>query len=171
MSLSPSRPHWTRLNVFLHWTIAVLIIGQWIEGEFMVDFWDGTLEGKALDQTTVLLGYSHIVLGTLVLVAAAVRLLDRFANGRPPHPEGEPSWASMLAKVTHGLLYAVLLVMPILGLAAWFTGNDDLAGYHTFLWNPLLALIGLHILGALAQHFWLKTGALKRMLPGVRHAS
>ncbi|RFC62006.1 cytochrome b [Fulvimarina endophytica] len=171
MSLDNSRTHWTRLNVFLHWTIVVLIIGQWIEGEFMVDFWDGTLEGHALDQLTVVLGYTHIVLGTLVLVAAAVRLLDRFVNGRPPHAEGEPTWALTLSKVTHVLLYAVLLVMPALGLAAWFTGNDDLAGYHTLLWNPLLALIGLHILGALAQHFWFKTGALKRMLPGIRHAS
>ncbi|MCK5933829.1 MAG: cytochrome b [Fulvimarina manganoxydans] len=171
MSINASRAHWTGLNVFLHWTIVVLVIGQWIEGEFMSTFWDGTLDGKTLDQTTVFLGYTHIVFGTLILVAAAVRLLDRIVNGRPPHPEGEPTWAAMLAKVTHVLLYAVLLVMPILGLAAWFTGNDELASYHATLWNPLLALIGLHVVGALAQHFWFKTGALKRMLPGVRHSA
>lgn len=169
MAATRDRSDWTALNVFLHWTIVVLIVAQWIEGEFMVEFWDGTLEGKALDQITILLGYTHIVFGTFVLVAAAIRLLDRFVNGRPPHPENEPTWATLLARLTHGLLYAVLLAMPILGLAAWFTGSDDLAGYHTFLWNPLLALIGLHVVGALAQHFWFRTGALKRMLPRMRH--
>ena len=171
MPVSGHRTHWTSLSVFLHWSIVVFVIAQWIEGEFMADFWDGTLDGKALDQSTIILGYTHIVLGTLVLVAAAVRLLDRFVNGRPPHPENEPTWASILARVTHALLYAVLLGMPVLGIAAWFTGSDAIAGYHAFFWNPLLALIGLHIAGALAQHFWFRTGALRRMLPGVRHTA
>ncbi|MBO0904282.1 cytochrome b [Jiella sonneratiae] len=169
MPATPRPSHWSSLNVFLHWTIVVLLVCQWIEGEFMSDFWDATLEGRGVDQTTTVLGYGHIVIGTLVLVAAALRLVDRFVSGRPPHDAADPTWALGLAKVTHFLLYAVLLAMPLLGLAAWFTGNDALAGYHAFLWNPLLALVGLHVLGALAQHFWFRSPALKRMIPGLRH--
>lgn len=171
MSATAHPAAWSRLNVFLHWTIVVLIICQWIEGEFMSHFWDATIDGKAADQTTVILGYSHIVIGTFILVAAALRLIDRFTHGRPPHDADEPQWASMLARVTHFLLYAILLVMPVLGLAAWFTGNDTIAGYHTFLWNPLLAIIALHIVGALTQHFWFRSPALKRMIPGLRHSA
>lgn len=171
MSNTPRPATWSRLNVFLHWTIVVLVLCQWIEGEYMADFWDATLEGGSIGTTTAVLGYGHIVLGTLVLVAAALRLIDRYTHGRPPHDAQEPKWASLLARVTHFLLYTVLLVMPVLGLAAWFTGNDALAGYHAFLWNPLLALIGLHIVGALAQHFWFRSPALKRMLPGLRQSA
>ena len=171
MSATARPAAWSRLNVFLHWSIVVLIIAQWIQGEFMADFWDATLEGKTVDQTTTVLGYSHIVIGTFILVSAALRLIDRFTHGRPPHVTEDPEWATMLAKVTHGLLYAVLFAMPILGLTAWFTGNDDIAGYHAFLWNPLLAIIALHIVGALAQHFWFHSPALKRMIPGLRHSA
>ena len=171
MPSSPSRSDWSRFNVFLHWTIVVLILCQWIEGEYMSHFWDATLEGEAIDQISVILGYSHIVIGTLVLVAAVLRLIDRYVAGRPAHDAGEPQWAQLLAKTTHVLLYVILLLMPVLGLVAWFTGNDDIAGYHAFLWNPLLAIIALHVAGALAQHFWFRSPALKRMIPGLRHSA
>ncbi|NDW04772.1 cytochrome b [Jiella pacifica] len=171
MSASARPAAWSRLNVFLHWSIVVLIVCQWIQGEFMAEFWDATLEGEAVNQTTTVLGYSHIVIGTLILVAAAMRLIDRFTHGRPPLDADEAQWAVMLAKVTHFLLYALLFLMPVLGLVAWFTGNDDIAGYHAFLWNPLLAVIGLHVVGALAQHFWFRSPALKRMIPGIRHST
>mgnify|MGYP005993838291 CR=1 FL=1 len=107
----------------------------------------------------------------LVLIAAAIRLADRFTHGRPPLDADEPQWAAMLARMTHVLLYALLFAMPILGLTAWFTGNDAIAGYHAFLWNPLLAVIALHVLGALTQHFWFRSPALKRMIPGIRHSA
>lgn len=168
MSSTANRAHWTGLSVFLHWTIVVLIVGQWIEGDFMSHLWDARLVAESVDQRTVFLGYTHIVFGTFILVSAAVRALDRIINGRPPHSENEPYWASILARMTHLLLYGVLLLMPILGLAAWFSGDDQIASYHTFFWNPLLVLVGLHVIGALAQHFWLKSKALKRMVPGVR---
>jgi len=163
---------WSRLNVALHWLIVVLIIVQYLESEFMVSLWDGTLEGKTVSSTTTILGWTHIVLGSTILAAAVLRLLDRFLiHGRPPHSEGDPTWALWLAKVTHALIYTVLIVMPILGLTAWFTGNDTLAGYHTFLWTPLLVLIGVHIAGALAQHFVFRSDALRRMVPMMKSPS
>lgn len=171
MPSAPHRTEWSRFNVFLHWAIVVLILGQWIEGEYMSHFWDATLEGEAVDQTAVILGYGHIVIGTLVLVAAVLRLIDRFVAGRPAHDADEPQWTILLGKTTHVLLYALLLLMPVLGLVAWFTGNDDIAGYHVFLWTPLLAIIALHVVGALAQHFWFRSPALKRMIPGLRHSA
>ncbi|HDZ74890.1 MAG TPA: hypothetical protein ENH55_19370 [Aurantimonas coralicida] len=166
MKAKSSPAGWSLLNIAMHWLIVVLIIVQYLESEFMVSLWDGTLEGKAVSFRTTILGWTHIVLGSAILVAAAIRLLDRFfIHGRPAHSDAEPNWALWLAKVTHAMLYIVLILMPILGLAAWFTGNDTLAGYHTFLWTPLLVLIGLHIVGALAQHFLFRSDALRRMVP------
>lgn len=172
MKAKSSPAGWSRLNVSLHWLIVVLIIVQYLESEFMVSLWDGTLEGKAVSSTTTILGWTHIVLGSTVLAAAVLRLIDRFLiHGRPPHADGDPTWAVWLAKVTHALIYTVLILMPILGLAAWFTGNDTLAGYHTFLWTPLLVLIGVHISGALAQHFVFRSDALRRMVPTMKSPS
>ena len=173
-SSQSSSSDWSRLSVFLHWLIVALIIGQWLEGEYMISLWDGTLEGKPISTTTNILGTTHIVFGSVILAAAVVRLLDRFVNGRPPYKDRsdrEPNWATSLAKITHVLLYAIIIVMPVLGLAAWFTGSDTIAGYHTLLWNPLLAVAGLHICGALAQHFYFRTKALARMVPMLKSQS
>ncbi|MEC5324771.1 cytochrome b [Aurantimonas sp. A3-2-R12] len=172
MNAKSSPAGWSRLNVAMHWLIVVLIIVQYLESEFMVSLWDGTLEGKAVSSTTTILGWTHIVLGSAILVAASIRLLDRFfIHGRPSHSEGEPDWAMWLAKFTHALLYVVLILMPVVGLTAWFTGNDTLAGYHTVLWTPLLVLIGVHIAGALAQHFVFRSDALRRMVPMMKSPS
>ena len=137
----------------------------------MVGLWRATLRGNAVSLVDSVLGWSHIALGTTILLAALARLVDRVVHGRPPEPRGQPAWVEWLAKATHSLIYVILLAMPVLGLAAWFTGSRDLADYHTVLWTPLLVLIGVHIAGALAQHFAFRTDALRRMVPYWRTSS
>ncbi len=171
MNDTASNAGWSRLNISLHWLIVILILAQWIEGDYMRGLWDATLDDKAISSTTSILGYTHIVAGSFILAAALVRLLDRLVNGRPAYSTQDPNWATWLAKTTHVLLYLIIIAMPILGLAAWFTGNDDIAGYHTLLWNPLLVVAGLHICGALAQHFVFKSNALARMVPRLKAPS
>ena len=163
-STAPRRAHWTRLSVILHWLIVILVLVQFLDHESMVALWDGTLDAKPIDPTDVTFGWVHIIAGSVILMSAAARLLDRIWRGRPPHSDREPNWATVVAKITHGLIYAILLVMPTAGLVAWFTGNDDIAGIHTFFWTPLLILIGLHVVGALAQHFYFKTDALRQIV-------
>ncbi|WP_158555093.1 cytochrome b [Fulvimarina endophytica] len=161
------RTGWTRLNVLLHWAVVLLILAQWIEAEWMETLWDSVTEGEQIGTTGLVLGYTHIVCGTFILAAALVRLLDRFVNGRPPYPASNPSWTMWLSKITHFGLYGIIIVMPALGLAAWWTGNDEFAHWHTRLWDPLLILAGLHILGALAEHFYFRTDSLAKMVPGL----
>ncbi|MBP0616950.1 cytochrome b [Jiella mangrovi] len=168
MSLSAPRSQgWSTLSVVLHWTIVLLIIIQFIDHEWMSEMWRATRRATPIDATTETWGWVHIIAGTLVLVAALVRLWDRFSHGRPPYPEGEPSWASWIAKVTHALIYAILILMPIAGLVAWFGGIGAAGGIHELMWTPLLVLIALHVVGALTHQFWFKTGVLKRIfVPG-----
>ncbi|TFF20716.1 cytochrome b [Jiella endophytica] len=164
---APRSTGWSSLSVALHWTIVVLIIVQFIDHEWMVDMWRATRRGTEIDAATETWGWVHIIAGTLVLVAALVRLWDRFAHGRPPYPAEEPTWASWLARITHGLIYAILILMPIAGLVAWFLVIGEAGEVHELMWTPLLILIGLHVVGALAQQFWFKTNVLKRIfVPG-----
>lgn len=161
--LSPKR--WTKLNVTLHWLIVLLIIVQFLESDFMIALWDSVTEGKAITATGRLLGWVHIVVGTSILVAAGLRLLDRLLHGRPERSVRDPGWAVGLSSATHALIYVTLLAIPILGLAAWFTGSDTLAGYHTLLWTPLMVLVGLHLAGVAWQQFVIKSDALHLMAP------
>lgn len=160
---TPHRAGWTPLNVLLHWLIVVLLVVQYLASESMETLWDATTEGAPLTADAHFYGWVHIVTGSVILAAAALRLIDRLRHGRPPHSAAGPAWAQWVAKVTHAAMYAILLLMPALGLAAWLSGNDTIAQLHTWLWTPLLVLIGLHVVGALAQHFYFRTDALRQM--------
>ena len=164
MAATHTRSHWSRLSITLHWLVVVLIIVQFLDHEYMVGLWDKMMDHAQPDQAVVIGGYIHIIAGVFILVGAAVRALDRVMNGRPPYPASDPTWATWLAKISHFLIYAILILMPALGLLAWYTGNDSYAGYHTFFWTPLLVLIAIHVVGALAQHFYFKSDALTRMV-------
>lgn len=164
---TPEAPtRWTRLNIALHWLIVVLVTVQYFIGDWMYDFFEGGLEGKAMDSTTVALGYLHMAVGLLILLAALLRIWDRFTHGRPAPQANEPNWAVVLARVSHFALYALLVVMPIAGLTAWLLGNEWIGGQHALASKVLLGIIALHVLGALANHFWFKTDALRNMMPG-----
>lgn len=158
------RAGWTTLSIVLHWLIVLLIIGQLINHEWMVDMWRAVRHGTEVDVETAVFGWTHVWLGGLVLLAAAVRIGDRYFRGRPAYPAGEPNWATWLAKITHFLIYAILILMPVAGAAAWFGGIGGAARFHTLMWTPLLVLIGLHVAGALTQQFWFKTDVLKRIV-------
>ena len=158
---------WTALNIWLHWLIVVLVAAQYlITAEGMEKMWDAAEKGATDTGGLLTLGNAHIVLGTVILVAALIRLWDRFAQGRPPLSDGAPNWAHLLAKITHFALYWILIAMPIGGLLAWFLQNEFFAEAHHFASEVLIWVIALHVLGALANHFWFKTDALRRIMPG-----
>lgn len=154
---------WSRLQVVLHWLVVGLIVLQYVDAESMEALFDATFEGEHLSSLDSALGWTHIVAGSAILAAMMIRLIARAVKGRPRHDAREPHWTGLLASTTHALLYATLLAMPVLGLGAWITGNETFADLHTLLWTPLLVIVGLHVAGALAQHFWFRTDALRRM--------
>lgn len=156
---------WTNLSIWLHWLIVVLLIAQFAEGEWMGDLFNASQEHPA-DGTAVLFGYTHMVIGGIILLAAIVRLWDRFAHGRPPYSADEPGWARGLAKAIHIGLYGLLIAMPVVGAAAWFSGSEILGEVHETAWSVLLVLAAIHVVGALVHHFWFRTDVLRNMLPG-----
>ena len=85
-------------------------------------------------------------------------------RGAPPLPADEPPVLRVAALVVKVLLYAIMIVMPLSGVLNWF-GAVALARQAHLLMEPVIPLtILIHMLGALYQQFWLKSGVLTRML-------
>ena len=157
---------WTRSHILLHWAAALLIGTQFVSGQWMSTLFAGKLGGDVDGAAASYLGPLHIALGTLVFALVAARVRDRVVHGRPPHPPGEPVWARRLATVTQFALYALVLLMPVAGLVAWFGESESIGDAHAIAAKLLFALLALHVAGALANHYWFKTDVLRRMLPG-----
>lgn len=173
----PSR--WSRPVRLLHWLGVLLILAVACIGLVMVDLERGTDLRKTLYAL-------HKSLGVSVLALALLRLLVRLAT-RAPAPLAGPAWQLRLARASHGLLYALMLALPLSGWLLnsvagqplpWF-GVVDLPALaaknaawrkpvdaaHVALFWTLAALACVHA-GAALHHHWLRGDAtLRRMLP------
>jgi cytochrome b561 len=96
----------------------------------------------------------------------------------------------LAASVTHGLLYVLLIALPLMGWAnasahGWTVSlfhvvplpalaaagsafGHTLGDVHKLTAWVLLGLIGLHVAAALFHQFVIRDGTLSRMLPGAR---
>lgn len=113
-----------------------------------------------------------------------LRLLWRMTHSPPALAPQVPPWPVRAANIAHASIYMLLLLMPISGYlgasfggegVAWFgipvptwTTKDDglkefFFGAHSAIAWALIALVTLHILGALKHHFRDKDGLLRRM--------
>ena len=65
-----------------------------------------------------------------MLIAMLWRLSLRVMRGSPSHPEQEPGWAGSLAHLTHWIFYGLLVLLPVMGLLAWFGTLGEAAELH-----------------------------------------
>jgi cytochrome b561 len=164
----------------LHWVIVVLVLSQFVVSALMPD-----IGPRAEPGTLVNL---HFSLGLTILGVMALRLVNRLLHPVPLEAAEAPAWERHVAKATHWIFYAVLLVGPFLGwasasshrlpvtffglftlpaLAAPRTRWANTAGdIHTLAMWTLFAIIALHAAAALYHHFVRHDGVLRRMLPG-----
>ena len=171
---------YSRLNIFFHWLIAVLIVAAFALGSFMVD----------LKISPAKLQYYawHKWLGVSIFGLVTLRLLTRLLSGAPAFPASMPKWEAKLAKLTHALLYLLMFAVPVSGYfytsAAGFPvvyfgllelptliGPDPalkplLKELHESLTSVLLIVVGMHVAGALKHLFIDQDGVFQRMLPG-----
>jgi len=112
----------------LHWVTALCIValvalGVWMTERAQANLWDGL--------TNTLYGW-HKLIGFLVLLLTALRIGVKLRSTRPPYPQSVPGSTIKLAAVAHGLLYLLLLVVPLLGWAGVtaFPALITLGGYH-----------------------------------------
>ena len=171
-------PRYGAAAKFLHWLVLALLVVQYGIAWIMPDIGPET-------QPETLINL-HMSLGLTILIVAALRLILRLLYPVPPIADNVPAWQQWAARATHGLLYAILFALPLLGWVAasgrgwvidlWGASaprlieESSLAGpigdYHSDLSYVLLGLVGLHVLAALYHHIWLRDRVLVRMLPG-----
>ena len=177
------RPVYTRTAVALHWLVALLIAAGFTLGATMTDLHMSPRKLK-------LYSY-HKWIGITVLGLVLIRLLWRLTHPAPPD-EPMPRWQRIAAHVTHWLLYALMIVTPMVGwlytsaagypvvyLKLWQLPDlvsknkqlaDVLVQVHGVLAWTLLWVVVLHAAAALKHHFFDRDATLRRMLAWQRPA-
>lgn len=163
----------------LHWAVALLVLAVIPAGFIMMNLPSGPAQNQVFDL--------HRSIGILIFALAVIRVGVRLAYqppGRPPHMP-RLQWAA--AEAVHYALYALILVMPILG---WLASNtfgstvrvfglfdlpnlmakdealsEKIGGLHAWLGLLMTALLAGHIGAALWHGIVRRDGVVSRMLP------
>ncbi|MDQ5905328.1 MAG: superoxide oxidase [Pseudomonadota bacterium] len=176
-NLSPTR--YNGLAISLHWLSAILVIGAILLIETKGWFPKGSELRDAVRSW-------HFQVGAIVLLATAVRVLWMLAARRPEPIAAKGSLERRLGASAHGLLYLLLLALPLSGamiliaagnpvsLLGWplpvsLDGTKEAAKsvkkIHELFGNAMIAMIALHLVAALWHQFARKDGLMQRMLP------
>lgn len=167
-------PTYDRTTVVLHWLTALLVAGLWVVGQ-TADY----LPEHSLMQNIV--WSSHVAFGFGLAVVIAARIVWRSTSGRGM-PAADQGVLHLLAKATHYLLYALLVVTITLGIANAFIRGYDLyhlvalpqlgekdwkktvTEWHGLSADAVLILALFHAAAALVHHYVWRDGTLSRML-------
>lgn len=129
----------------------------------------------------------HKSVGVTIFAVTALRLAWRLVHPPPPLPAGMSRRERLLAAATHGVLYLIVLAMPVSGWlyssasaysVSWFGFfvlpdlvpaseplADALRWLHRGLAWLLLAVLALHVAAALFHHLVRRDNVLISMLP------
>jgi cytochrome b561 len=162
-----------------HWLTAILVVAAYTFGP-------GGNEKSVYSPARDFDRQLHETLGLCLLGIVLLRLLWRAFDARPEDAP-MPHWMKLLSKATHGLLYALLIAVPLTAITgAWLEGHpvtplgnvtigpflatahdlgQTIASIHTWLGDAILWVAGVHAAAALYHHFILKDGVLLSMLP------
>lgn len=154
------RTGYSAAQIALHWAVVVLIAVQLTVSDGMEQGFDDRMNGSQGAGGWAVL---HITLGLGVVSLAALRLGLRLTRGAPPPAAGNPALVKWSGMLTHLALYLVMFAMPLTGALAWFGYSEVAAELHEAGRFILIVLIGLHVLGALAEHFVFGHNTLWRM--------
>ena len=152
---------YSRTQIVLHWIVFVLVVQQYVFNDYIAEAWAEITEGAEMQFSPVIA--AHVFGGILIGLLIIWRLLLRARRGVPASPEGDSPAQRAIAHGTHHTLYLLLILMPVSGVAAWFMGIEPAATVHFYLKLPLLALVLLHVIGALYHQYALKDDLIGRM--------
>lgn len=157
----PNPTGYSRLQIRLHWIITILIVAQFVFNESIVGAWDMFIKTGTTEFSPLVA--AHVFGGIAILLLVLWRLAVRFKRGAPLPPESEHPLLKMAAHISHWLLYALMILMPVSGVLAWFGGIEQAATNHFYMKFAILGLVALHVVAALFHQFVLKTNLIQRM--------
>lgn len=170
---------YSSLSKFFHWFIAIVVI-------LMLSF--SFFLGDVPEQYAGTAYMIHKSFGLTVLGLMLLRIVWLLYAGRPPLPATVPNWQRFIARTVQYSLYVFLILMPLSGwimsvagtyIPSYFglfnvpipgiTADEQLNKLmdqtHTTIAWIIIALLVLHIAGAIKHHFIDKDDVLRNMLP------
>ena len=175
--MTESQSRLSRATIVLHWLIAAGVV-------FMLGLgltFDSLDDGPAKDARVSV----HISVGTALFALGLIRLWWRLKNGFPPAMTVPPRWQRIAARISHSILLAAPIYMPIVGIlfalgegyaidpfgveiVAAGPERDALAELGHSLHGPggffIMLTLAVHIAAALKHQFVDRDGTLARML-------
>lgn len=180
MGIKNTKYSYGSVTKFLHWLIFLLVLGMVIAGFFMGDISDKGLKSQVF---TI-----HKLTGLTILGLMFIRLIWALMNPKPMLPDGTKRWERLAEHLGHGLLYLLLIAMPLSGwlmstaagyspsffglfsIPMPFVAKSDMLKHlggdmHEIIAWVIVAVVSIHIIAALRHHFVNKDDVLLRMMP------
>lgn len=174
-----TRERFGLVSIFIHWLMAIAILGLFGLGWYMVDL-------TYYDPLYKTLPFIHKSVGILLALVFIFRLLWKWRNPMPDPVAGSSRWENKASKLAHSGMYLLIALIMISGylistaegagidvfelftVPATVTSipeQEDNAGLvHEYLAYALIGLVLAHALAALKHHFVNKDHTLRRML-------
>ena len=158
MSFTKTSAGFTRMQKILHWAVVVLLALQFFVFDGMGRGFHDLMDTGVAPYTVT--SVAHIVIGVFVLALALWRLVLRIQVGVPAAPEAEPDRGRKASGLAH---LALLFLLPVSGLVAWFGAVGFAAQVHEILTTALSWIVILHVSAVAVHQFYWKTNLLSRM--------
>ncbi len=183
MKITNSKQGYGIVSILLHWLMAILIVGLFVLGVYMVDL---DYYSKWYNAAP----WWHKSVGMMVFALLVFRLIWAFSNHHPVPLESYKSWEIKAAKVTHYSFYILLLIISISGylistakgaaielfnwvdvpaIVSFSKQQADIAGeVHEVAAYVMAFLFLLHVCATFKHHFFDKDITLIRILKPVK---
>lgn len=187
--MSHSSERYTSVAITLHWVIALAIVGMILGGWYMSDLPDGAPGQYFLYQT-------HKSIGITILLLTIARIIWRVMNPPPSLPDEMSALEKSASHLVHLGFYGLMIALPLTGwlyssvsvkldvptvlygVVSWpdvpfveGLKTETASGVVNFIHSKLawvaLALLALHVAGAVKHELSAEQGVLKRMIPGL----
>ena len=160
-----------RISILLHWVMALMLIGMYLLGDYMVDldYYDPWYH----DTMSI-----HKAIGVFVFLLLVSRYLWNKLQTQPHPLQTDHTKQNFLAKAGHNLLYLLVLTLIVSGylistakgqgidVFGWFdipvvladdADRGELAGdVHNIVGTVFAVMVALHAVAALIHHFIFK---------------
>ncbi len=179
MQITNSKSTYGFMAVLLHWSIAIMTIGLFAVGLWMVelDYYDAWYQRAP---------WWHKGFGIVVFALLVLRFIWKLISPSPASLTTHKRWEVISAKAAHHSMNLLILVICISGylivtakgdpvdvfglftIPSFFSGVDnleDLAGeIHFYLACGLIGIVIIHALAAVKHHVIDRDNTLRRML-------
>lgn len=159
--MSQPAARYARSQIVLHWLIFALFTFNYLFSDDMGRALRIKLDGGVPDQIVASI---HPPVGIAILVLTLIRIVLRLRLGAPALPAGKPL-LDRAAHLGHLSLYALLVAVPLSGMAAWGAGLAAAGDLHETLVTLTVLLVLGHAVAALYHQLVLKDGLMDRIRP------